>query len=67
VLYDEDGGVHRYVVTEQIWVTPDQVEYILPRGKEMVTMVSCIGDKVISGGEVVDMSNRLITIAEPAG
>jgi hypothetical protein len=66
VLYDKDGGAHRYVVTQQLWVKPDQVEYILPRGKEMVTMVSCIGDKVIAGGEVVDMSNRLITIAEPA-
>jgi hypothetical protein len=66
LLYDKAGGAHRYVVTQQIWVKPDQVEYILPRGKEMVTMVSCIGDKVITGGEVVDMSNRLITIAEPA-
>jgi len=66
VLYDKDGGAHHYVVTQQLWVKPDQVEYILPRGKEMVTMVSCIGDKVIAGGEVVDMSNRLITIAEPA-
>jgi len=65
LLYDKDGRAHRYVVTQQIWVKPDQVEYILPRGKEMVTMVSCIGDKVIAGGEVVDMSNRLITIAEP--
>jgi LPXTG-site transpeptidase (sortase) family protein len=66
LLYDKGGGVHRYTVTQQLWVKPDQVEYILPRGKEMVTMVSCIGDKVITGGEVVDMSNRLITIAEPA-
>jgi|HigsolmetaAR201D_1030396.scaffolds.fasta_scaffold02014_8 sortase (surface protein transpeptidase) len=67
VLYDADGGEHRYVVTQQIWVKPNQVEYILPRGKEMVTMVSCIGDKVISNGEVIDMTNRLITIAEPVG
>jgi hypothetical protein len=28
-------------------------------------MVSCIGSQVISGGEVIDMSHRLITIAEP--
>ena len=29
-------------------------------------MVSCIGEKVIQDGEVVDESHRLITIAEPA-
>jgi sortase (surface protein transpeptidase) len=67
VLYDSAGKQHHYVVKDQIWVKPDQVEYILPQGKEMVTMVSCIGDKVISNGEVVDESHRLITIAEPAG
>ena len=66
VLYDSAGKQHRYVVKQQIWVTPDQVEYILPQGKEMITMVSCIGDKVISNGEVIDESHRLITIAEPA-
>jgi LPXTG-site transpeptidase (sortase) family protein len=66
VLYDSAGNQHRYVVKQQIWVKPEQVEYILPQGKEMVTLVSCIGDKVISNGEVVDESHRLITIAEPA-
>jgi LPXTG-site transpeptidase (sortase) family protein len=66
VLYDKSGSAHNYVVTKQVWVTPDQVEYILPRGKEMVTMVSCIGDKIIQDGEVIDESHRLITIAEPA-
>ena len=64
-LYDRDGNIHAYVVTRQVWVTPDQVEYILPKGREMVTMVSCIGDKIIQDGEVVDESHRLITIAEP--
>jgi LPXTG-site transpeptidase (sortase) family protein len=65
VLYDKDGNAHQYAVTKQVWVTPEQVEYILPQGKEMVTMVSCIGDKIIEDGEVVDESHRLITIAEP--
>ncbi|HEU4324622.1 MAG TPA: class F sortase [Roseiflexaceae bacterium] len=65
-LYDSDGTPFTYAVTRQVWVTPDKVEYILPKGREMITMVSCIGDQVIAGGEVVDMSNRLITIAEPA-
>lgn len=65
VLYDGEGNAHSYVVTQQVWVTPDQVAYILPQGKERVTMVSCIGDKVIENGSV-EMTNRLITIAEPA-
>jgi LPXTG-site transpeptidase (sortase) family protein len=65
VLYDARGTAHRYEVSQQVWVTPDQVEYILPVGSERLTLVSCIGDKVISNGEVVEMTNRLITIAEP--
>ncbi len=64
-LYTADGAEHAYVVTQQVWVTPDQVEYILPTGREQVTMVSCIGDKVIVNGATVDMTHRLITIAEP--
>jgi LPXTG-site transpeptidase (sortase) family protein len=67
VLYDQAGKAHNYVVKQQIWVLPNEVEYILPKNKEMVTLVSCIGDKVINNGEVVDESHRLITIAEPAG
>ncbi len=67
VLYDFDGSPHNYVVRQQIWVTPDQVQWILPQGHEMVTLVSCIGDNVISDdGHVADKEHRLITIAEPA-
>ena len=66
VLYDKRGNAHNYVVKRQVKVTPDQVEYILPQGSELVTMVSCIGDRVIVDGEVVDESHRLITIAAPA-
>jgi len=64
-LYDTAGNAHAYVVTRQVLVRPDQVEYILPVGSERLTMVSCIGDKVIANGSVVDMTRRLITIAEP--
>ncbi|NJN15037.1 MAG: class F sortase [Oscillochloris sp.] len=64
-LINQDGERFAYVVSRQIWVTPDQVQYILPQGREMVTMVSCIGDQVIEDGEVTDMTHRLITIAEP--
>jgi LPXTG-site transpeptidase (sortase) family protein len=65
VLYDAKGNAFRYAITRQVWATPDQVEYILPVGGERLTLVSCIGDKVIQGKEVVEMSHRLITIAEP--
>lgn len=66
VVYDAGGEPHNYTVTRTFWVTPDQVEVILPQGKEMVTMVSCIGEQVIQDGAVVDESHRLIVVAEPA-
>jgi LPXTG-site transpeptidase (sortase) family protein len=65
-VYDDQGQAHAYRVTQKVEVTPDQVEYILPQGSERVTMVSCYGDFVIVGREVVDMTRRLIVIAEPA-
>ncbi|GAB4126495.1 MAG: class F sortase [Roseiflexaceae bacterium] len=64
-LYDANGVQYDYTITQQIWVKPDQVEYILPIGSERITMVSCIGDKVVRGREVIEMTHRLITIAEP--
>jgi LPXTG-site transpeptidase (sortase) family protein len=64
-LYTADGAAHQYVVREKVWVDPSEVEYILPRGRELLTLVSCIGDKVLVDGNVADMSHRLITIAEP--
>ncbi len=63
VLYSADGAAHRYVVIEKALATPDQVEYVLPKGRELLTLVSCIGDKVIVDGSV-EMTHRLITIAE---
>ena len=63
-IFTANGQAHVYVVHEQIWVKPEQVEYILPQGRELITMVSCIGDKVIVGNEL-EMSHRLITIARP--
>jgi hypothetical protein len=64
-VYDDQGVAHAYAVTRQIMAKPNQVEYILPQGRERVTMVSCYGTSVIVDGSVVDMSHRLITIAEP--
>lgn len=63
-LYSADGSEYRYRVTEQVWATPDQVQYILPVGSERLTLVSCIGDQVIVEGNL-ELSHRLITIAEP--
>ncbi|NTW03996.1 MAG: class F sortase, partial [Oscillochloris sp.] len=66
ILYDTAGTARHYTVTNHVWATPDQVQYILPQGREMLTMVSCIGDKVIVD-DGVEMTHRLITIAEPVG
>lgn len=65
-IYDGAGVANEYVVTRQVWARPEEVQWVLPQGSERLTLVSCIGDKVIAGSEVVDMSHRLITIAEPA-
>ncbi|PDW01588.1 hypothetical protein CJ255_18400 [Candidatus Viridilinea mediisalina] len=64
-LFTNDGSAYEYTVVDQIRATPDQVQYILPQGREIVTMVSCIGDEVIVNGAVADMTHRLITIAAP--
>jgi sortase (surface protein transpeptidase) len=63
-LYDAEGRAHQYEVSQQVWALPSEVEYILPQGSERVTMVSCIGDKVIVDGSL-QMTHRLITIATP--
>jgi hypothetical protein len=64
-LYDAAGASREYVLARRVMARPNEVDYILPQGRELLTMVSCYGDKVYAGGEVVDMSHRLITIAEP--
>jgi LPXTG-site transpeptidase (sortase) family protein len=64
VITNANGEVFRYAVTQAVSVTPDQVQYIMPTGKEQVTLVSCIGDKVIVNGGVTK-THRLVTIAEP--
>jgi hypothetical protein len=64
-LFDAAGRSREYVLTRKVLARPNEVQYILPQGRELLTLVSCIGDRVYVGGEVVDMSHRLITIAEP--
>lgn len=65
IVTTEKGEQVTYRVTQSVQVTPDQVQYILPTGKEQITLVSCIGDKVISNG-LVTKSHRLVTIADLA-
>ena len=62
---DTAGKRYNYVVITQIHVRPDQVEYLAPTPMERVTLISCTGRSIIANGEVVNMTERLITIAEP--
>jgi sortase (surface protein transpeptidase) len=64
VLTTADGITYPYVVSEQVWATPNQIRYILPQGSERLTLVSCIGDKTVVQGST-NLSHRLITIAVP--
>ena len=59
-----NGNVHRYVVTTMVQVRPHEVQYILPTGHEQLTLVSCIGDRVIVNGTRT-REFRLIVIATP--
>ncbi len=65
IIVTADGRQRSYRVTEQIQVRPDQVQYIDPTPSERVTLVSCIGDKLIVDGTLTK-EFRLLTIAEPA-
>ncbi|MCS6882597.1 MAG: class F sortase [Oscillochloridaceae bacterium] len=65
VLYDASGRRHEYVVTQQMRVAPERTEFLFPRGREMVTLIACTGDQIVSGGAVVDFTQRLVVIAEP--
>jgi LPXTG-site transpeptidase (sortase) family protein len=64
ILTTANSQKARYKVTHSVQVTPDQVQYILPTGKEQVTLVTCIGDNVIVNGSVTKQY-RLIIIADP--
>ena len=63
-IYTANGAEHHYQITNAVQVLPTQVEYVLPTGKEQVTLVSCIGDNVIVEGTLTKQY-RLVTIAEP--
>ncbi|MFQ3662900.1 MAG: class F sortase [Chloroflexaceae bacterium] len=67
VLYDASGQRHEYVVTQQMRVAPEQIEFLFPQGREMVTLISCTGESIVVGGAVVDFTERLVVIAEHTG
>jgi sortase (surface protein transpeptidase) len=64
IIATADGREHHYRVTEQVQVRPQDVQYIYPTNGERVTLVSCIGDKVIVNGTLTK-EFRLVTIAQP--
>lgn len=64
-IHTSTGETFTYIVTQHIYATPDQVHYILPQGKELLTLVSCTGEQVIVE-EQVELTHRLITIALPS-
>jgi LPXTG-site transpeptidase (sortase) family protein len=64
ISVDDNGRSYRYRVTAQVTAAPDEVGYMLPKGEERLTLISCIGELVIAE-EGVSMTERLITIAEP--
>ena len=63
-LVTVDGQEHRYKVTQQIQARPEETQLLYPTLSERITLVSCIGDKVIQAGTLTK-EFRLVTIAEP--
>ena len=59
-----DGKAWSYRVTQQLRARPEDVHFLYPTLTERVTLVSCIGDKVIQDGTLTK-EFRLVTVAEP--
>ena len=58
------GKQRTYVVTYQHRVRPDQIEYMAPTPLERITLISCIGARVMVAGRL-SLAERLVTIGEP--
>ena len=56
IVTDADGGKHLYTITQTATVSPDQVDFILPKDEETLTLYTCTG--------LFD-SQRYIVIAKP--
>ncbi|NTW01743.1 MAG: class F sortase [Oscillochloris sp.] len=65
-LVAADGTTYTYVISDQIWALPNQVAYIMPQGHEQLTIVNCIGARVINDEGQLTTAYRLITVAKPA-
>lgn len=63
-LTSANNKKQRYRVTQLVHAKPNEIDYLRPTLEEQLTLVSCIGDRVINNG-TVSLSDRLITIAEP--
>jgi LPXTG-site transpeptidase (sortase) family protein len=63
-LHAADGSIYTYSVQEKLYATPDEVAYILPQGREVLTLISCIGEQVVVN-DSVEMTHRLVTRAVP--
>ena len=59
-----DGAERHYRVVEQIQTKPEDTQLLYPTLSERLTLVSCIGDKVIQQG-ILTKEFRLVTVAEP--
>ncbi len=55
-LTDENGNKFKYVVSETVEVSPDKIDYVLPKNEEILTLYTCTG--------LFD-SKRFIVIAKP--
>lgn len=55
-LKDESGATHEYAVVETVTVAPTQIEYVIPKDSEILTLYTCTG--------VFD-SKRFIVQAKP--
>ncbi len=63
-LHTANGEIYTYSVQEKLYATPDEVAYILPQGREVLTLISCIGEQVVVN-DSVEMTHRLVTRAVP--
>lgn len=55
-LKNESGATHEYAVFETLTVDPSQIDYVLPKEEEVLTMYTCVG--------FMD-SKRFIVLAKP--
>jgi LPXTG-site transpeptidase (sortase) family protein len=55
-ITDENGKIFTYNISKIIEVTPEDIDYVLPKNKEVLTLYTCSG--------ILD-SKRFIIVANP--